>query len=87
MGKEESSDREAFVRAGPWVHHAHLASRTVVLPGQDDRSFVEGFKGLWQIGYRDFCSLECGVKKDTDPEVEIPKAFRFLEAQWRLAAG
>jgi len=23
--------------------------------------------------------------KDTDPEVEIPKAFRFLEEQWRQA--
>ena len=86
MGKEESDDRAAFVQAGAWLHHVHLASRTRVLPGQDERSFVEGFKGLQQIGYRDFCSLECGVKKDTDPEIEIPKAFRFLEEQWRLAA-
>jgi sugar phosphate isomerase/epimerase len=87
MGKEESDDRAAFVRAGKWLHHVHLASRVRVLPGQDDRSFVEGFKGLKQIGYQDFCSLECGVKKDTDPEVEIPKSFRFLEEQWRLAVG
>jgi sugar phosphate isomerase/epimerase len=85
MGKEEKDDRAAFVRAGKWLHHVHLASRTRVLPGQDERSFVEGFKGLKQIGYKDFCSLECGVKKDTDPEVEIPKSFRFLEEQWRLA--
>jgi sugar phosphate isomerase/epimerase len=87
MGKEEKDDREAFAKAGPWLHHVHLASRTRVLPGQDDRSFVEGFKGLKQIGFRDFCSLECGIKKDTDPEIEIPKAFRLLEDQWRLAAG
>jgi sugar phosphate isomerase/epimerase len=85
MGKEEKDDRAAFVRAGKWLHHVHLASRTRVLPGQDDRSFVEGFRGLKQIGYRDFCSLECGITKDTGPEVEIPKAFRFLEEQWRLA--
>jgi len=85
MGKEEKDDRAAFVRAGKWLHHVHLASRTRVLPGQDDRSFIEGFRGLKQIAFRDFCSLECGVKKDTDPEVEIPKAFRFLEEQWRLA--
>lgn len=86
MGKEETDDRAAFVRAGKWLHHVHLASGTRVLPGQDPRSFIDGFKGLKQIGYRDFCSLECGVKKDTDPEVEIPKSFRFLEEQWRLAA-
>jgi sugar phosphate isomerase/epimerase len=87
MGKEESSDREAFVQAGRWVRHVHLASRTRVLPGQDERSFVEGFKGLQAIGYRGFCSLECGIREGTDPEVEIPRAFRFLEAQWRQAAG
>jgi sugar phosphate isomerase/epimerase len=86
MGKEESDDRAAFVRAGKWLHHVHLASRTRVLPGQDERSFIEGFRGLKQIGYRDFCSLECGITKGTDPEVEIPKSFRFLEEQWRLAA-
>ncbi len=85
MGKEEKSDRDAFAKGGSWLHHVHLASRTRVLPGQDDRTFVEGFKGLKQIGFQDFCSLECGIKKDTDPEVEIPKAFRFLEEQWRLA--
>jgi sugar phosphate isomerase/epimerase len=86
MGLEEKSDREAFVTAGRWLHHVHLASRTRVLPGQDDRRFVEGFRGLQQIGYRDYCSLECGIKEGTDPEVEIPKAFRFLEQQWREAA-
>jgi len=85
MGKEEADDRAAFVRAGKWLQHVHLASRTRVLPGQDDRTYVEGFRGLKQIGYQGFCSLECGVKKDTDPAVEIPKAFRFLEEQWRLA--
>lgn len=86
MGLEEASDREAFVTAGKWLHHVHLASRTRVLPGQDDRRFVEGFRGLQQIGYRDYCSLECGIKEGTDPEEEIPKAFRFLEQQWREAA-
>jgi sugar phosphate isomerase/epimerase len=85
MGKEERSDEEAFVRAGKWLHHVHLASRTRVLPGQDDRSFVEGFRGLKRIGYQGYCSLECGVKKGTNPDEEIPKTFRFLEQQWREA--
>jgi len=35
------------------------------------------------IGYRDSCSPECGVKGKAD--VEIPKAFRFLEKQWNEA--
>jgi len=34
MCKEESDDRAAFVRAGQWLHHVHLASRSRVLPGR-----------------------------------------------------
>lgn len=85
MGREEKSDREAFVTAGKWLHHVHLASRARVLPGQDDRSFVDGFRGLQQIGYRDYCSLECGIQGGTNPEEEIPRSFRFLEQQWKEA--
>ena len=80
---EEKSDKDAFVTAGPLLHHVHLASRQRNLPGQDDRSFVDGFRGLKQIGYQDFCSLECGCIGK--PEEEIPKAFRFLEKQWAEA--
>jgi len=83
MCKEEKDDEAAFVTAGKWLHHVHLASRTRVLPGQDDRSFVAGFRGLKRIGYQDYCSLECGVRGK--PEEEIPKSFRFLEKQWKEA--
>ena len=63
---EETSDLGAFISAGDYLHHVHLASRTRVLPGQDERSFVDGFRGLKLIGYQDFCSLECGVKGDRE---------------------
>jgi sugar phosphate isomerase/epimerase len=83
MCREETSDCGAFLSAGPYLHHVHLASRRRNLPGQDDRSFVDGFRGLKMIGFQDFCSLECGVKGKAD--AEIPKAFRFLEQQWKEA--
>ncbi len=83
MNIEEPSDMGAFVSAGPWLHHVHLASRKRVLPGQDERDFTGGFKGLKWIGYQDYCSLECGC--DGDRELEIPKAVKFLRAQWRKA--
>ena len=83
MCKEETSDCGAFLSAGPYLHHVHLASRLRNLPGQDDRSFVDGFRGLKMIGYQGFCSLECGVKGKADEE--IPKSFRFLEQQWKEA--
>ncbi|MBI4881187.1 MAG: sugar phosphate isomerase/epimerase [Planctomycetes bacterium] len=83
MNIEETSDRGAFLSAGPRLHHVHLASRRRVLPGQDERSFVDGFRGLKEIGYQDFLSLECGC--DGDPLVEIPKSVEFLRAQWARA--
>jgi len=83
MAIEETSDLGAFISAGSYLHHVHLASRTRVLPGQDDRQFVDGFRGLKWIGYQDFCSFECGVRGD--PKVEIPKSMAFLRDQWAQA--
>jgi len=83
MCKEEKDDEAAFIVADGSLHHVHLASRERNLPGQDDRSFVAGFRGLKKIGYQDYCSLECSVGKD--PVVEIPKSFEFLKKQWQEA--
>ena len=83
MNIEETSDLGAFLSGGEYVHHVHLASAKRNLPGQDERSFVEGFRGLKIIGYQDYCSLECRIKGD--PMVEIPKSFDFLREQWKQA--
>ena len=82
---EETSDEGAFLSAGKYCHHVHLGSIKRKLPGQDARSFVAGFRGLKRIGYRGYCSLECGCRGD--PKVEIPKSFRFLEKQWAEATA
>jgi sugar phosphate isomerase/epimerase len=80
---EETSDLGAFISGGSYVHHCHLASRIRVLPGQDERKFVDGFRGLKWIGYQDYCSFECGVRGDAT--VEIPKSMAFLREQWAKA--
>jgi sugar phosphate isomerase/epimerase len=80
---EETSDMGAFLSAGKYLHHVHLASRTRKLPGQDERDFTDGFRGLKMIGYKDFCSFECGVNGERD--VEIPKSVKFLREQWKKA--
>jgi len=80
---EETSDLGAFISAGSLLHHVHLASRIRVLPGQDERQFVDGFLGLKWIGYQDYCSFECGVKGNR--EVEIPNSMAFLRDQWAKA--
>jgi sugar phosphate isomerase/epimerase len=83
MHIEETSDQGAFISGGKYLHHVHLASRKRVMPGQDERSFVDGFRGLKRIGFQDYCSLECGC--EGNPEVEIPKSFALLKQQWEEA--
>lgn len=80
---EETSDLGAFLSAGKYLHHVHLASITRKLPGQDERDYVPGFCGLKMIGYRDYCSFECGVIGER--EVEIPRSVQFLRDQWEKA--
>ncbi len=80
---EETSDLGAFISGGSFVHHVHLASRIRVLPGQDERQFVDGFRGLKAIGYQDYCSFECSVKGDA--KQEIPKSLALLREQWAMA--
>ncbi|MBI5834043.1 MAG: sugar phosphate isomerase/epimerase [Armatimonadetes bacterium] len=83
MRIEENSDMGAFISAGKYLHHVHLASWQRNQPGSDQRSFVDGFRGLKWIGYQDYCSLECGIKGDR--EVELPKIVTFLRGQWEEA--
>ena len=82
---EETSDLGAFISGGSYVHHAHLASRVRVMPGQDERQFVDGFRGLQWIGFQDYCSFECGVRGK--PEEEFPKSIAFLRNQWAKATA
>lgn len=83
MGIEETSEMAAFISAEKYLHHVHIASTKRNLPGQDERDFRNGFKGLKMIGYQDFVSLECGVIGDK--MVEIPKSVKFMRKQWREA--
>jgi sugar phosphate isomerase/epimerase len=86
MSKEEKDQEQAFITGGKWLRHVHLATgKKRILPGEEPHSYVEGMRGLKKMGYTGFCSLECGIKKGADPEVEIPKAFDYLRQQWEAA--
>lgn len=87
MWSEETNDMGAFISAGAYLQHVHLAGGTQdprrTLPGQNSRTFVDGFRGLKYIGYQQFCSFECGCVGD--PEIEVPKSIAYLKAQWDAA--
>ncbi|MBN2456679.1 MAG: sugar phosphate isomerase/epimerase [Sedimentisphaerales bacterium] len=84
MTVEETSDMGAFISAGKYLHHVHIASRIRrYYPGQDGKSFVDGFRGLKMIGYNGCVSLECTSTVKGDSDVEIPKSFGYLQKQWQ----
>lgn len=88
MDTEETSQMGAIVSGGSLLKYVHLAGgvnnprRTY--PGENDMTFVDGFRGLKYIGYQGFCSFECGCAKD-DKEQAFQDSIAFLRAQWELA--
>lgn len=85
MTTEETSDMGAFVSAGKYLTHVHVASRERrKMPGEDSKdNYVDGFKGLKMINYPNFVSLECGSVGDKN--VTIPAAVKLLNEQWDKA--
>ena len=89
MTWEETSDLGAFVSAGDYLHHVHMASRKrrkIPTMDGDADNYVLGFKGLKLIGYQDYVSLECGGPKDQNEKKKVlADAARLLRDQWEQA--
>ena len=86
MTFEETSDRAAFIAAGDYLHHVHIASRERrIMPGEDGEAdkYVNGFKGLNQIQYQDYISFECGTVGDI--KETLPAAVKLINEQWNMA--
>lgn len=88
MDTEETSDMGAFISAGKFLQHVHLAGGVAnprrTFPGENNRSFVDGFRGLKYIGYQHFCSFECGCA-GKDREEAFKNTIAFLRSQWAEA--
>lgn len=83
---EETSDMGAFISAGNYLQHVHIASRKRrSMPGEDGEAdnYVDGFKGLKMIGYDKFISFECGCQGDRN--VAVPAAVELIRKQWEEA--
>lgn len=86
MTWEEASDMGAFISAGDYLQHVHVASRKRrSMPGEDGEAdnYVNGFKGLKMIGYDKYVSFECGCQGDRN--VVLPAAVELLRKQWKEA--
>jgi sugar phosphate isomerase/epimerase len=83
MTWEETSDMGAFLSAGNYLQHVHIASRkTRNVPGEDGEvdNYVDGFKGLKMLGYHNYISFECGCLGNR--ETALPDAVKLLRKQW-----
>jgi len=91
MTFEETSDMGAFISAGVYLKHVHIASRkNRKIPGTDGEAdrYVDGFKGLKLIGYRGAISIEAGYPKDTPDDQKkklLRQAATLIRRQWAEA--
>lgn len=84
--QEETSDYAAFIAAGQYLQHVHVASRgNRKMPGEDGTldNYVDGMRALKQIEYDKYISFECGSIGDRN--VTVPAAVELLRSQWKLA--
>ncbi len=86
MTWEETCDMAAFLSAGEYLQHVHMASRKRrSMPGEDGEAdnYVSGFKGLKMLGYDKYDSFECGCQ--VDRSIVVPAAHELLRKQWEEA--
>lgn len=84
--QEETSDYGAFMSAGQYLQHVHIASRgRRLMPGEDGEkdNYVDGFRALKELGYDKYVSFECGTKGDRTET--ITAAVDLLRKQWAEA--
>ena len=86
MTWEETCDMAAFLSAGKYLQHVHIASRRHrIMPGEDGEAdnYVAGFKALKMLGYDKYVSFECGTRGDRTETVTT--ALELLRKQWEEA--
>ena len=86
MTWEENCDMGAFLSAGKYLQHVHVASRKRrSMPGEDGEAdnYVSGFRGLKMLDYDKYVSFECGCQGERN--VVVPAAIELLRKQWEEA--
>ena len=87
MTHEENSDMGAFLSAGKYLQHVHMASRKRrKMPGEDGDAdcYMDGFRGLKILGYNKYVSFECGsIEQDPGAHnAAAAAAVELLRKQW-----
>lgn len=78
----EEDDLPAAIRgAGKLIRHVHLADSQRRQPGTGHTDFRAAFRALNASGFKDYMSLECGVRGPA--ATALPACVRFLKKQMR----
>ena len=83
MTWEETCDYAAFMSAGKYLQHVHIASRRHRrMPGEDGEydCYRAGFRGLKMLDYDKYISFECGTAGDRYETVTA--ALKLIREQW-----
>jgi sugar phosphate isomerase/epimerase len=86
MTWEEPCDYGAFITAGKYLQHVHVASRAErKMPGEDGEAdnYLHGFRALKEMEYPHYVSFECGTRGER--EETVPAAVNLLREQWEKA--
>ena len=86
MTWEEPCDYAAFISAGKYLRHVHVASRgRRLMPGEDGDvdNYINGFRALKEMNYPYYVSFECGTRGER--EETVPAAVQLLREQWAKA--
>jgi len=86
MTWEETCDYGAFMSAGKYLKHVHVAGRTNRrMPGESGNpdNYVDGFRALKKLNYQHYVSFECGTEGKR--EETVPAAVKLLREQWAIA--
>lgn len=84
--QEETSDYAAFISAGKYLQHVHVASRgRRKMPGEDGEldNYTDGMRALKELDYQNYISFECGAAGER--EIVVPAAVELLRSQWEQA--
>ena len=84
--QEETSDYAAFISAGKYLQHVHVARRGQRrMPGEDGQldNYIDGMRALKELDYQNYISFECGTAADRN--VVVPAAVELLRSQWEQA--
>jgi len=85
MTWEETCDYGAFMSAGKYLQHVHVAGRkNRKMPGEyEGDNYTDGFRALKALNYPYYVSFECGTEGKR--EETVPVAVNLLREQWEQA--